>query len=245
MNMKNFVKNIEHNNSEELIKDKTTIKQFTWEIIPTSTPLFKRKCSKCRSSNLYYCSNKFRLNSQKKNIDVWLIYRCVKCDNTCNITILSRTRPELIDKELYQKFTTNDEDTAWKYAFDAETIRKNSMELDYSNIEYNIIHEDITLEDILKMDEDLIEFQIKVNFNLNLKLTSVIRECFDVSLNQLEKMLSAGVITVLPLVSVNKCRIKEGITVTVHHEKLKIYLSTEKSKEDYRYDAKLFNPQNA
>lgn len=232
MQMENFIKNSKQNNSEELIKDKTTIKRYTWEVIPTSTPLLKRKCSKCRSSNLYYCSNKFRLNSQKKSIDVWLIYRCIKCDNTCNMTILSRTKPELIDKELYQKFMMNDENTAWKYAFETETIQKNSMEPDYSNIEYDIIHEDITLEDILKMDKDLIEFEIKTNFNLNLKLTSVIRECLNISLNQLGKMLSAGVITISPLISVNKCRIKEGIIVTIHREKLKIYLSIENIKED-------------
>lgn len=232
MQMENFIKNSKQNNSEELIKDKTTIKRFTWEVIPTSTPLFKRKCSKCRSSNLYYCSNKFRLNSQKKSIDVWLIYRCIKCDNTCNMTILSHTKPELIDKELYQKFMMNDENTAWKYAFDTETIRKNSMEPDYSNIEYDIIHEDITLEDILKMDKDLIEFEIKTNFNLNLKLTSVIRECLNISLNQLGKMLSAGVIIIPPLISVNKCRVKEGIIVTIHREKLNIYMSIENIKED-------------
>ncbi|WP_165045923.1 DUF1062 domain-containing protein [Dysgonomonas sp. ZJ709] len=228
--MKNFAKNIKQNNPEGLTKNTKTVSQFTWEIIPTSTPLFKRKCSKCKSSNLYYSSDKFRLNSQKRSIDVWLIYKCVKCDNTCNITILSRTRPELIDRELYQKFSDNDEETAWIYAFDAETIRRNSMELDCSNIEYDIVREDIALEDMIVMDADLIEFEIKAAFNLDLRLTHVIRKCFDISLNQLEKMLEAGVITVLPLGPVKKSKVKDGITVIIHREKLKKHLEKENVK---------------
>ena len=40
------------------------------------------------------------MNAQKRNIDVWLIYRCVECDSTYNLTILSRTKPELIKKDL-------------------------------------------------------------------------------------------------------------------------------------------------
>lgn len=231
MQMENSEKDIKQTNSKELKTNKKAVKNFTWEVRPTSTPLFKRKCSKCRSSNLYYCSNKFRLNSQKKSIDVWLIYRCVKCDNTCNMTILSRTKPELINKELFQKFSMNDENTAWQYAFDPETIRKNSMELDYSNIEYEIIHEDIMLEDISNMEEELIEFEIKANINLNLKLTSVIRRCFTISLNQLEKLLSADVITILPLGSVNKCKVKDGIVVTVHRARLKAYFEKQKDEE--------------
>lgn len=161
---------------------------------------------------------------------MWLIYKCVKCDNTCNITILSRTRPELIDRELYRKFSDNDEETAWIYAFDAETIRRNSMELDYSNIEYDIVREDIALEDMIVMDADLIEFEIKAAFNLDLRLTHVIRKCFDVSLNQLEKMLEAGVITVLPLGPVKKSKVKDGITVIIHREKLKKHLGKEDVK---------------
>ncbi|SHE41523.1 DUF1062 domain-containing protein [Pedobacter caeni] len=200
------------------------VKKFTWEVTPVNTPLYKKKCSKCRNSKLYYCSNKFRLNSQKKNIDVWLIYRCVNCDDTTNITILSRTKPGLIDKDLFRKFSDNDEETAWKYVFDADTIRRNRMEFDYSNVEYTIIHDHTTLQDIGNMTEDLIEFEVKSSFNLDLKLSHVIRKGFDISLNQLEKMLGAGVITVMPLCVLKKCKVKNGITVIVHPEKLKVYL---------------------
>lgn len=222
--MKNTEKNIKQHISEKATIQKKTVKHLIWEITPDSTPLFKKKCSKCRGSNLYYCSDKFRLNSQKKSIDVWLIYRCVKCDNTCNITILSRTRPELIDKDLYQRFMMNDEATARQYAFDRDTARRNSMELDHSDITYNITHGDITLEDIVKLEEDSVEFEIRSNLNLDFKLTSLIRQCFDLSSNQLEKMLEAGILTIHPSTPLKKSKVKDGITVTIHCDKLKAYL---------------------
>ena len=228
MQMKNIEKDIkQYISTESVSKNNNTIRHFIWEVIPTDTPLFKRKCSKCKSSNLYYCSDKFRLNSQKKSIDVWLIYKCIKCDNTCNITILSRTRPELIDKELYQKFMMNDEETAWQYAFDTETAKRNNLESDHSNIEYNIIHENTTFEDIVKMEEDLVEFEIRSNFNLELKLTSLIRQCLDTSSNQLGKMLEGGILTIHPLGSVKKAKVKDGIKVTVNRNKLYTYLKKE------------------
>lgn len=228
MQMKNIEKNIkQYISTESVSKNNNPIRHFIWQVIPTDTPLFKRKCSKCKSSNLYYCSDKFRLNSQKKSIDVWLIYKCIKCDNTCNITILSRTRPELIDRELYQKFMMNDEDTAWKYAFDTETAKRNNLESDHSNIEYNIIHENTTLEDIVKMEEDIVVFEIRSNFNLNLKLTSLIRQCLDTSSNQLGKMLEGGILTIHPLGSVKKAKVKDGIRVTVNRNKLYTYLKKE------------------
>ena len=90
--------------------------EYIWEIKVKNTPTLKRKCNHC-NSNRFYCSNKFRMNAQKRNIDVWLIYRCVECDSTYNLTILSRTKPELIKKDLFSKFSENDEKLSWEYAF--------------------------------------------------------------------------------------------------------------------------------
>lgn len=85
--------------------------EYIWKIKVNNTPALKRKCNRC-DCNSFYCSNKFRMNAQKRNLDVWLIYRCAACDSTYNLTILSRTKPERIDKELFRKFLENDENLA-------------------------------------------------------------------------------------------------------------------------------------
>lgn len=209
-----------------------TRKTLRWNVEPSTTPLYKRKCNRCKCSTLYYCSDKFRVNAQKKSLDVWLIYKCEKCDNTSNIDIMSRTNPQSIDKELYDKFLSNDVETAWKYAFDREIINRNKIEADFSNIEYNITGDILTLEEISEQEEELIEFEIGVQYNLDLKLTYVIRKSLNISLTQLEEMLSAGVISVFPLGPVKKCKLQNGIKVIVNRDKLKAYLVKKDDSEN-------------
>lgn len=149
---------------------------FTWEIKVKNTPLLIKKCSHCESDR-FYCSDKFRMNAQKKNIDVWLIYRCVKCDNTCNITLLSRTKPDLIDKKLFHSFSMNDREVAWQYAFSAGMASKNKLQIDYDSVEYEVIS-NISFEDIMNMNNEIISIWIECDLELNLKLLSLIKGVF-------------------------------------------------------------------
>lgn len=118
----------------------------------------------------------------------------------------------------------NDEQTAWKYAFDIETIRKNCMEIDYSNIEYNILHKPTGLEDLLCIKEDIAEIEIKTEYDLELKLTNVIRRCFKLSSSELEKMLNADIITTSSSIAIKKCKVRNGVKIYIDKDKLKIYL---------------------
>lgn len=192
--------------------------QYTWQVIAHDMPLLKRKCAKCNSSQHYYCSEKFRVNAQKRNLDVWLIYRCVECDNTLNVTILSRVKPEAIDKDLYQRFLANDADTAWKYAFDAELMKRNKLEPDYSRIEYEIQHPSLTFEKLLAMKIPEVEFHIKTNARLHLKLSAVIRQCLDISLHQLEKWITAGVIVLPEGAILKKSKVTDGMVIMVRFQ---------------------------
>lgn len=165
---------------------------FTWEIRVKNCPLLIKKCSHC-DSDRFYCSGKFRMNAQKKNIDVWLIYRCVKCDNTCNMTLLSRTKPDLIDKNLFHSFSMNDSEVAWQYAFSAEVASRNNLQLDYDSVEYEVIS-NISLESIIHMTDEIISIRIKCDFDLNLKLSSLMKKYFSLSSTCLKRILEQDVI---------------------------------------------------
>lgn len=201
-----------------------TKKTLRWYVEPSTTPLYQRNCNRCKKTTLYYCSEKFRINAQRKNLDVWLIYKCQKCDNTSNITILSRIKPQAINKEEYDNFLKNDVDTAWKYAFNFETINRNKIAADFSNIEYRITGDILTLDEIQEQEESLIEFEIGVKYNLDLKISYVIRQGLAISLSQMEDMLSAGVITIFPIGPVKKRKLQDGDKVTINRDKLKIYV---------------------
>lgn len=191
---------------------------ITWEVKVKNTPLLIKKCSHC-DSDRFYCSDKFRMNAQKKNIDVWLIYRCVKCDNTCNLTLLSRSKPDLIDKTLFHSFSMNDKDTAWKYAFSTEMERKNNLRLDYGSVEYEIIP-NTSLEDLLNLSNEVIKIHIKCEFEFDLKLSSLIRRRFSLSANQVKRMFEDGIITISSNKPPQKHKVKDGDMILIQREGL-------------------------
>ena len=191
---------------------------ITWEVKVNNTPLLIKKCSHC-DSDRFYCSDKFRMNAQKKNIDVWLIYRCVKCDNTCNLTLLSRSKPDLIDKTLFHSFSMNDKDTAWKYAFSTEMEKKNSLRLDYGSVEYVVVP-DTSFEDLLNLSNEVIKIHIKCEFEFDLKLSSLIRRCFSLSANQVKRMFEDGIITITSNKPPQKHKVKDGDMILIQREGL-------------------------
>ena len=180
-------------------------------------PLLIKKCSHC-DSDRFYCSDKFRMNAQKKNIDVWLIYRCVKCDNTCNMTLLSRTKPDLIDKKLFHSFSMNDRETAWQYAFSAGMASKNNLHLDYDSVEYEVMS-DISSEVIMDMTGEVISVRIKCDFDLNLKLSSLIKRCLPLSSTRLKRMFEQGEISLFSGKQPYKYKVKKGWCLYGHNGK--------------------------
>ncbi len=194
--------------------------QYTWEIKATSLPLLIKKCSHC-NNNRFYCSEKFRLNAQKKNIDVWLIYRCTQCDYTTNMTIFSRVKTCSIDKNLFIKFSENDSEIARKYAFSHEIKQKNNVELDFNSVEYEIYSDDITFTDLMNSNIEVITFNIKYPFDFNLKLTSVIRASLKISSNALAKLIDMEVISVQGKYLNKKQKAKNGHNIKLDVERLK------------------------
>ncbi len=195
-------------------------KEYTWEIKARNTPLLKRKCNHCNRDR-FYCSDKFRMNAQKKNIDIWLIYRCKKCDNTYNMTIFSRTKPELINKDLFNKFLENNTEIAWEYAFSRVTSRRNNVELDYGSVEYDILCDNISVEDILNFGSEIVTFKIEYPFDFSLKLSSVIRICLKLSAKKLNKLIEAKVISIQEKHLQRKHKVKNEDIVQVNREKLR------------------------
>ncbi|MGE8525274.1 DUF1062 domain-containing protein [Chryseobacterium rhizosphaerae] len=192
--------------------------QYIWEVKAKNTPLLKKKCSHCNSDR-FYCSDKFRLNAQKKNIDIWLIYRCVQCKNTFNMTIFSRVRTESISKTLFIKFSENNTETAWEYAFSLETRRKNNVEYDAESVEYDIQHP--TLDDILNSGYEILPVTLKSPFDFSLKVYSVIRICLGLSVSKLNQLIEADALSFQGKSIQKSHRIKDGGIVYIDIEKFR------------------------
>ena len=82
----------------------------------TNAPAAHSYCKHCKRKQPFICSGRFRVNAQKKSLDVWLIYKCLICGATWNLTVLSRVNPRAIPLELLQGFQDNDPELAARYA---------------------------------------------------------------------------------------------------------------------------------
>ena len=169
-------------------------KEYILKVKPKNTPLLKRKCNKC-NNNRFYCSDKFRMNNQKKNIDVWLIYRCLRCENTYNLSIFSRTCKSILKrKKLFIKFSENNIFTVWRYAFSPQISQKNQVEFDFQSVAYDIQYEYSVTKHMRSFCKEDIIFKIKYPINFKLKLFSIMKELLKLSNNQLTKLIDTKVI---------------------------------------------------
>lgn len=198
--------------------------QYIWEVKAKNTPLLKKKCNQCNSDR-FQCSDKFRLNAQKKNIDIWLIYRCVKCSNTYNMTVFSRIRTESISKEIFRKFSENNVETAWQYAFSQEMRRKNNVEADWDSVEYEILYPNLPVEDLMNREDEFISFQIQSSFDFNMRVSTVMRICLGLSLSKLNLLLASGKVYFNNKPLQKKYKFKNGDIVDINRQELiNIYL---------------------
>jgi hypothetical protein len=167
------------------------LKKYEWELIPKGLPLVKRNCPKCNEKTHYINSEKFRVNANKNNIDIWLIFQCEKCKSTFNMTIYERTKLSDIKKEEYENFLSNDKTLAREYAFSLSIYNKNKAEIVLDDIGYEVIQKELKEYSVNK--NELI-IQIICKHPIELRLDKLLSDRLGVSRSQIKKMNEKGVI---------------------------------------------------
>jgi hypothetical protein len=88
-------------------------------------PSIRWSCPSCRSAQPFDCSERFRANARGSLIDIWLIYRCRRCDATKNLTVLERTPVAKIPRAVLDAAHRNDASVARSIARDLGLLRRN------------------------------------------------------------------------------------------------------------------------
>ena len=186
------------------MNNKTTLR-----IIPKNTPVVVRHCSKCNKKMSFYCSEKFRLNSNSQRVDIWLIYKCRKCDTTWKLTLMRGIRPHDLAPEMFDKMTNNNKELAWKYAFDRQLLKQNGCDIDYSGVEYSI--EGLN---ICKSDNPLL-IHVASQYFFDLKLSAFLAEVLGTSVSGVRKMVDKGLITTSLDCDIMKYRIRADFDLEI------------------------------
>lgn len=182
------------------------MKRILWELEYQALPPVRKHCKKCGGKTEFICSGQFRINAQRKSLDIWLIYKCGNCDATWNSEIYSRVSPQSVDPGLLEGFHRNDETLAEQYAMDYELLHRNGVEAgapDYS------VTGDPGPED------EAFQVEIRTRYRLPVKVSALVRGKLRISQRQYSELVLEGKIRSIPEQDLLKCRLNQGIVLVV------------------------------
>ena len=185
------------------------MKKIIWEVQSLSLLPVLKYCKKCGRKNLFTCSRQFRVNAQRRYLDIWLIYKCCDCNTTWNATVYSRISPQSIKPQLLDGFYKNDNELVEKYAMDSQFLQENGVEVGLPK--YYVIG------DCFSLDET-VQLEIKSKYSLSVKVSSVVRSKLLLSEKEYLQLITSGKIKSFPNQDLKKCKLKEGVTLVFDNE---------------------------
>lgn len=97
----------------------------TVTVTSTAAPTIRWRCPTCHRPETFASSDRFRANANGKLVDIWLVYRCRRCEATKNITVVERTPVRRVPPALLRAAEDNDATTARRVARDIDLLRRN------------------------------------------------------------------------------------------------------------------------
>ncbi len=183
------------------------MKEFQWKVELLSPPPAVRHCKKCGTKTEYASSGLFRVNAQRKYLDIWLIYKCTQCDSTWNMTIYTRVNPQSLPRERLAGFHENARELAQRYAMDTGLLCQNGASPGQPRFR---VSGDVPAPGTLA------RVRISGVYASGLKVASIVREKLGLSGKAFKQLVSAGAIQGPTGSNLEKCRLQGEICLTIH-----------------------------
>ncbi len=164
-------------------------KRVRWIIAPKQLPAVRRRCPKCGQKTNFENSGKFRVNGNGRLLDVWLIYSCIHCKSTWNMTVYERVSPESIGREEYQGFLGNDRALAEKYGSSRELFARNGAETVDAWQDYQL---DKIETEIFCADGHYQEVEIKITGAVRIRADALFADQLGITRSQAKSLFDRG-----------------------------------------------------
>lgn len=161
------------------------IKKITWTVVPEGQPRVIKRCSKCGADASFANTGKFRVNANKKHLDIWLIYACEACKSTYNLSVYERIKPQDLPNTLLEKYMRNDQDLASEVGFDLGLHNRNQVKLDLEHLNYSV-------EGEIPEGEGEVLLEIKCSHPLEVRLDKILSQKLGISREQVKKRALKG-----------------------------------------------------
>ncbi|MGJ7071941.1 DUF1062 domain-containing protein [Morganella morganii] len=161
--------------------------KVTWTVAPVGYQRIAKRCPSCKIKRDFTPSGAFRVNSQKKLLDVWSIYKCTHCDYTWNISLFSRLHVSKIDRQLFHRLMTNDAATVQHFANDIAMLKRNNAEL--SDRRGFTVHERWSLGITA---HQRVRVSVRISRSFQVSLLSILKQQLMLSAGEIQRRVAAG-----------------------------------------------------
>ncbi len=172
------------------------LRKIDYNILPVHSFNVIRNCSGCGCKAVFHNTNRFRVNANGNKIDVWLIYQCIKCKHTSNLSVYKRQNPESLTQREYEKFLSNSPDLAFEYGTNSQFFAQNSAEVDWSNIMHTIKSQSSIPDEKepLFRKGDLIV--VSNRYMIKIRTDKIVSEILNLSRSKLKELEKLGIVNV-------------------------------------------------
>lgn len=180
------------------------MKRIVWEVEYLSVPSVIKYCKKCKGKREFICSGQFRINAQRKTLDIWLIYKCSNCNTTWNETIYSRIPPKSLKPELLEAFYKNDEALVVRFAEDTELLQKNGV---------NVKFPQYVISGNTFPPSESVELVIKSKYAFPIKVSDIVRKKLSLTRKEYEQLVADKRIVSIPDCDLLKSKLNNEVTL--------------------------------
>lgn len=156
---------------------------IVWEVECLSCVKMRRYCKKCGVKTDFVSSGRFRVNANKKKLDVWLVYRCDVCGASWNLPVHERVNPSSLPKATLEGYLKNNPALARQYTMDAALLVRHGCEVRPPEIV-------VTGKDV--PEGRPVQLVLQSAVPLPLRLDKLLRQKLGLSAKALEALLESG-----------------------------------------------------
>jgi hypothetical protein len=161
-----------------------------WLVRPIGFQALIRRCPRCALKRHFFPGGTFRVNAQKKILDIWSIYKCEICEYTWNIDIVSRVNISKIDQALYERFLSNDQEEICRRAFDYNALLRANNVLGPPP-DFDVDGDDLTAF----AGTPQLSVDIKLQYPIPVRLVTILAKKLNLSRSHIVNLMEAGMIT--------------------------------------------------
>jgi len=160
-----------------------------WVVREIGQPAIVKTCVSCRSAR-HRPTGKFRVNANRKLLDVWLLICCESCGRTSKIPVHERINVQALESERRLMFENNDPAMVRHLAMDAALASKAAYQLDWRGTWK--LETDLPFYELSGGDPAALEVIVRFELPVPIRVEKLLRAGFGLSRSAVRGLVDSG-----------------------------------------------------